>query len=84
MSKENEPYPASCPACSAPSGWPYAAGTCDRADVIVVKLRCKACGYVWMVDAPKQTRFLERAREPQPRFAVIDAGFGARGSLQRP
>jgi hypothetical protein len=45
-------YPACCPACQESKGWPYAAGTCDRPGVIVVKLRCGACNHEWRADGP--------------------------------
>jgi hypothetical protein len=45
-------YPACCPKCLEKNGWPYAAGTCDRPGVIVVKLRCGTCHTEWRADAP--------------------------------
>lgn len=46
-------YPATCPNCLEPSGWPFSAGTCERPEVIVVKLRCQVCTGEWTADAPK-------------------------------
>jgi hypothetical protein len=53
MSTTKKPfYPESCPECHGDTGWPYSAGTCDRPDVIRVKLRCQRCGHEWSGDAP--------------------------------
>jgi hypothetical protein len=32
---------------------PYAAGTCDKPEVILVQLRCRDCGHEWAAEAPK-------------------------------
>jgi hypothetical protein len=53
MTEKKPTYPESCPKCEAANGWPYSAGTCDRPGVIVVKLRCQACGHEWSGEAPK-------------------------------
>jgi hypothetical protein len=45
-------YPATCPHCHDTKGWPFAAGTCERTNVIVVKLRCRECSHEWTADAP--------------------------------
>ena len=46
-------YPECCPKCLQRSGLPFSAGTCERPDIITVKLRCQACGHEWTADAPK-------------------------------
>jgi hypothetical protein len=44
------PYPERCPKCDAVAGWPYAAGTCDKPGVILVRLRCAKCEKEWAND----------------------------------
>jgi len=54
MTITNQPsYPECCPQCHEAAGWPYAAGTCERPGVIIVKLRCQKCSCEWSSEAPK-------------------------------
>ncbi|HYB96313.1 MAG TPA: hypothetical protein VEC39_15180 [Vicinamibacterales bacterium] len=46
-------YPTCCPQCLRLAAFPFAAATCERENVIVVKLRCRQCGGEWSEDAPK-------------------------------
>ena len=43
-------YPAVCHACKERDAWPYSAGTCERHEIIIVKLRCKSCGHEWTAE----------------------------------
>lgn len=68
-------YPESCPECREATGWPYSAGTCERPDVIRVKLRCQNCGHEWAGDAPSAPvtvalwpRRPDRRRANNPRY----------------
>ena len=53
-------YPESCDECQRLTGWPFAAGTCERVGVIRVSLRCATCGHVWESDGPSEYVPLER------------------------
>jgi len=53
MNVNHPSYPEYCPHCSEAAGWPYAAGTCEKPDVIVVRLRCSKCNYEWRAEAQK-------------------------------
>jgi hypothetical protein len=81
MPQDHEPYPAGCPACSDSAGWPYAAGTCDRPEVIVVKLKCRACGHTWTMETSKEQRLLDSAADRHYRARVIPFEGGARKYL---